>query len=75
MSLAVTNSPVSPMADAAEFILDISCGPEKAVATTKSYTTSLAALVLLSVALAEEEGMPCALKQVAGWIEKMLSQE
>ena len=44
MSLAVTNSPVSPMADAAEFILDISCGPEKAVAATKSYTSSLAAL-------------------------------
>ncbi len=75
MSLAVTNSPVSPMADAAEFILDISCGPEKAVAATKSYTSSLAALALLSSVLAGDEDMRRALERVPGWMEEMLAQE
>lgn len=75
MSLAVTNSPVSPMADAAEFILDISCGVEYAVAATKSYTSSLAALVLLSAELAENAEMRLKLECVPGWMEEMLVQE
>jgi len=75
MSLAVTNSPVSPMADAAEFVLDISCAPEVAVAATKSYTSSLAALALLSAELAGREDMRRALERVPGWMEEVLAQE
>lgn len=75
MSVAVTNSPVSPMADAAEFVLDISCGPETAVAATKSYTASLAALALLSAALAGDYEMRCEIEKVPGWMEEMLVLE
>jgi len=75
MSLAVTNSPVSLMADASDFILDISCGPEKAVAATKSYTSSLVALALLSAALADDGDMRRVLEKVPGWMEEMLAQE
>jgi len=75
MSLAVTNSPVSPMADAAEFVLDINCAPEVAVAATKSYTGSLAALALLSAELAGREDMRRALERVPGWMEEVLAQE
>src|SRR5262245_45675802 len=37
ITLAVTNSPGSPLAAAAEFHLDVLAGPERAVAATKSY--------------------------------------
>jgi glucosamine--fructose-6-phosphate aminotransferase (isomerizing) len=51
-TLAITNDPSSPLADAAEFVIDLAAGPERAIAATKTYTTSLLALARLSMALA-----------------------
>jgi len=50
-SLAITNDPGSPMALAADWILPLATGEERAVAATKTYTTSLGALALLSASL------------------------
>jgi glucosamine--fructose-6-phosphate aminotransferase (isomerizing) len=50
VTLAVTNDPGSPLAQAAEFHLDIGAGREQAVAATKTYTATLLALAALSVA-------------------------
>ncbi len=50
-TLAITNDPDSPLAHSAGHVLDLGCGPELAVAATKSYTASLAALVSLTTAL------------------------
>ncbi len=50
-TLAITNAPDSALAHAAEWVLPLHCGEEKAVAATKTYTASLAALALLSTAL------------------------
>lgn len=47
MTVAVTNSAVSPLALAAEFSIDVLAGRELAVAATKSYTSQLLALYLL----------------------------
>ncbi len=47
LTLAVTNNPASPLAQAADLHLDIMAGPEQAVAATKSYTAQLLALYLL----------------------------
>ena len=47
LTLAVTNSPESPLAAAAEISLDVAAGPELAVAATKTYTSQLLALWLL----------------------------
>jgi len=47
MTLAVTNQPDSPLAQAAELHLDVLAGPERAVAATKSYTAQLLTLHLL----------------------------
>lgn len=47
LSLAVTNAPDSPLAQAAEIVLDVQAGPERAVAATKTYTAELLALHLL----------------------------
>jgi glutamine---fructose-6-phosphate transaminase (isomerizing) len=47
LTLAVTNNPVSPLNQAAELDLDIVAGPERSVAATKTYTSSLFTLWLL----------------------------
>lgn len=54
-TLAITNDPNSPLAKTADYILALGAGVEKAVAATKTYTTSLAALALLSCRLHSDE--------------------
>jgi glucosamine--fructose-6-phosphate aminotransferase (isomerizing) len=51
LTLAITNDPASPLAQAAELVLDTGAGPELAVAATKSYTTQLLAVAMVSQAL------------------------
>jgi glutamine---fructose-6-phosphate transaminase (isomerizing) len=46
-TLAVTNNPDSPLAQAAELHVDVAAGHERAVAATKTYTAELLALLLL----------------------------
>jgi glucosamine--fructose-6-phosphate aminotransferase (isomerizing) len=49
LTVAVTNSPGSPLATTAAHHVHIHAGPERAVAATKSYTAQLLALYLLLV--------------------------
>jgi glucosamine--fructose-6-phosphate aminotransferase (isomerizing) len=70
-TLSITNAPDSPLAQASEWVIDASAGPELAVAASKSYTAQLAAIAMLSVALDGDPGrfdalcrMPVALEQV-----------
>jgi glutamine---fructose-6-phosphate transaminase (isomerizing) len=56
LTVAVTNSAGSPLAEAAELDLDVLAGPERAVAATKSYTAQLLALYLLSDHVAGGDG-------------------
>jgi glucosamine--fructose-6-phosphate aminotransferase (isomerizing) len=51
LTLAITNDPESPIADAAEFVIDTCAGSERAVAATKTYTAQLMAVAMLSAAL------------------------
>ena len=53
LTVAVTNDPRSPLAAAAAHVVDLRAGPERATAATKTYTTQLLAVALLSTALAE----------------------
>jgi glucosamine--fructose-6-phosphate aminotransferase (isomerizing) len=55
-TVAITNDPASPLAEAADHVIDLAAGPEHAVAATKTYTTSLLAIARLSVALAASDG-------------------
>jgi glutamine---fructose-6-phosphate transaminase (isomerizing) len=48
LTVAVTNEPDSELANAAEAVLPLSAGPELAVAATKTYTNSVAAIALLA---------------------------
>jgi len=56
LTLAITNNPQSPIAEAAEHVLGLSAGEERSVAATKTYTASLLALAMLSAALGEDSG-------------------
>jgi glucosamine--fructose-6-phosphate aminotransferase (isomerizing) len=50
-TLAITNAPDSPLAEAAEYVLDLAAGEEWSVAATKTYTAELLAVAMLSAAL------------------------
>jgi glucosamine--fructose-6-phosphate aminotransferase (isomerizing) len=51
ITVAVTNDPRSPLAVAAEHVIDLAAGPERAVAATKTYTAELTALAMLTAAI------------------------
>ena len=53
LTVAITNEPESALARAAEIVLPLAAGPERAVAATKTYTTTVAALALLAAAAAD----------------------
>ena len=55
-TIAITNEPASPLAAAAEHLIDLAAGPERAVAATKTYTAELFAIALFSAALSGDAG-------------------
>ncbi len=57
LTVALTNTPASDLATNADHVIDLNAGPEIAVAATKTYTNSLAAIAMLSAAAAEDEKM------------------
>ncbi|MCL4870306.1 MAG: SIS domain-containing protein [Anaerolineae bacterium] len=81
LTAVITNTPGSDLAQQGDFVIDLQAGEEKAVAATKTYTASLAAIALLSAALAGEtqlgadlQHLPEALHQtltMAGLIEQI----
>jgi glucosamine--fructose-6-phosphate aminotransferase (isomerizing) len=52
-AIAITNAPGSPLAEVATDVLDLAAGPERSVAATKTYTSSVLAVALLSVAMGD----------------------
>ncbi len=68
-TIAITNDPTSPLAEAAELVVDLGAGPERAVAATKTYTAELTAIAMLSAALGDDRraagelaGLPAAIE-------------
>ena len=47
-TIAITNNQDSPLASTADFVIPLHAGEEKSVAATKTYTSSLTALAMLS---------------------------
>src|SRR3954466_4218480 len=76
-TVAITNDVESDLAEAAEAVLPLGAGEEKAVAATKTYLNTLAALVLLaSYTAGDVEGGRCAgdLRAVAGLLDTAIPQ-
>ncbi|MCC6445124.1 MAG: SIS domain-containing protein [Armatimonadetes bacterium] len=75
LTACITNAPNSPLAHASEHILLCDAGPEKSVAATKTYTTSLMNLYMISACLHDDQELLNRLHQVPGWMEAALSLE
>ena len=74
-TIAITNEPASALAGAAEHVIDLGAGPERAVAATKTYTAELAAIALLVAALGEDQGSKAEVARLPGAIEAALGSE
>jgi glucosamine--fructose-6-phosphate aminotransferase (isomerizing) len=74
-SLAIVNDPASPLARAADSVVDICAGREEAVAATKTYTAQLLAIAMLSAALDEDEGRWAELMRIPALVESVLAQD
>ena len=72
LTVALTNAPDSPLASTAQHTIHLHAGMEKAVAATKTYTTSLMALAMLASALSGDESRFKTLARVPGWIDQVL---
>jgi glucosamine--fructose-6-phosphate aminotransferase (isomerizing) len=71
-TLVLTNATESPLGQAADAVIDLQAGPEKAVAATKSYTASLAALALISSCLAQDDAALAALQKLPVLMQQAL---
>lgn len=71
-TLAITNDPRSALAQEATWVVETCAGDELAVAATKTYTTQLVAIALLSAALRGEEEDTAALRRVPLAVEAAL---
>jgi glutamine---fructose-6-phosphate transaminase (isomerizing) len=75
LTLAITNEPNSPLGKTSDFVLDIQAGEEKAVAATKTYTTQLMSIAMLSVALSKNKSGWNELSKVSAWMKQTLKQK
>jgi glucosamine--fructose-6-phosphate aminotransferase (isomerizing) len=74
-TVAITNDPTSPLAQAAETTIDLGTGPERAVAATKTYTTSLLAVAALSASLSGDGADQAALADLPDALASALALE
>ena len=73
LTAAITNQPNSDLAQHADFVIDLHAGDENSVAATKTYTTELTAIAMLSTALADSAEMKSALETVPDLVRQTLS--
>lgn len=73
LTLAITNAPNSPLAHAADHVIDIQAGEEKAVAATKSFTAQLMAVAMLSAGLSQDAKRFKALQAIPDAVVQALS--
>jgi glucosamine--fructose-6-phosphate aminotransferase (isomerizing) len=72
-TLAITNSPASPLGQAVDFVIDTCAGPEQAVAATKTYTAQLMAIAMLSAAFSGNPEHWAALERTASLLQPALA--
>jgi glutamine---fructose-6-phosphate transaminase (isomerizing) len=75
LTLAITNEPSSPLAQASDFVFDIQAGAERAVAATKTYTAELMAVAMLSTALHGTKKAWVELAKVPAWMTQALKHD
>jgi glutamine---fructose-6-phosphate transaminase (isomerizing) len=72
LAAAITNFPESDLGEAAEHVIALHAGEEKSVAATKTYMAELAAIAMLSVALANDRERGALLRAIPGKVREAL---
>lgn len=72
-TVAFVNVADSPLAEIAEMVVPLHAGPEKAVAATKSYITSLSNLIHFAAVISNDNHLLTACKQLPAQLEKALA--
>ncbi len=75
LTLAITNDPTSDLAATADRVVDLGAGPELGVAATKTYTSSLLAIAMLSAALGDDPAARRDLDTLPGALQAALASE
>jgi len=75
LTLAITNNEASPLAESAQLVLPCLAGEEKGVAATKTYTSQLVIIAMLSVALNEQIGNFSELQKLPAAVSEALETE
>jgi glucosamine--fructose-6-phosphate aminotransferase (isomerizing) len=73
-TLAITNDPKSPLAQAADWTLPLHAGEERAVAATKTYLNSIAAVALLSAVAVRDSNRLAELRSMPGIVEEQIER-
>ena len=73
LTVAISNDPSSPLATAAELGLALRAGAERAVAATKTYTAQVAALAMMSAAIAAREDLWAELQALPAEVEAAIA--
>ena len=74
-TIAITNDPGSPLAAAADRMIALSAGTERAIAATKTYTAELLAVALLSAALTDDPADRAAVAAIPETLGRALALE
>jgi glucosamine--fructose-6-phosphate aminotransferase (isomerizing) len=74
LTVAITNDPSSPLAEAGDIVIDVAAGPELAVAATKTYVGELTAVALLSDALRDGQASR-ELEELPAHVDRALATE
>jgi glucosamine--fructose-6-phosphate aminotransferase (isomerizing) len=74
LTIAITNDPESPVAQAADYHLPLLAGPEISLAATKTYTAQLTAVAMLVTALVDDAALTQALGKLPAYVSQTLSQ-
>ncbi len=75
LTAAITNDPASDLAAAAEHVIALEAGPERAVAATKTYLAEIAVLAMLSAALSGDDESIGELRALPGAVRAALAVE
>jgi glucosamine--fructose-6-phosphate aminotransferase (isomerizing) len=75
ITVALVNNVDSPLAKMVDFLIPLHAGEEKAVAATKSYLASLAALIQLTAHITEDPLLLTALKKLPAALQLTLEED
>jgi glucosamine--fructose-6-phosphate aminotransferase (isomerizing) len=75
LTVAITNEPDSDLAAAADHLIDLRAGPERAVAATKTYLAEIGVLAMLSAALGGDDQGAAELLALPAALREALAEE